>query len=52
MGKPLRLLIIEDSQDDTLLLLRDLWRIGYEVEFERVKTGAAMRAMLSEKDWD
>jgi DNA-binding NtrC family response regulator len=52
MGKPLRLLIIEDSQDDTLLLLRELWRIGYEVEFERVKTGVAMRAMLNEKDWD
>lgn len=52
MGKPLRVLIIEDSHDDTLLLLRELWRLSYEVEFERVETDGAMRAMLSEKDWD
>src|ERR1051325_9718482 len=52
MGRPLRIIIIEDSQDDTLLLLRELWRNDYEVEFERVETDAAMRAMLSEKNWD
>jgi PAS domain S-box-containing protein/putative nucleotidyltransferase with HDIG domain len=52
MGRPLRLLIIEDSADDALLLLRELWRLGYEVEFERVETGGAMRAMLCEKEWD
>ena len=43
MGKPLRVLIIEDSEDDTLLLLRELKRGGYEVEFERVDTAADMR---------
>jgi PAS domain S-box-containing protein/putative nucleotidyltransferase with HDIG domain len=52
MGKPLRLLIIEDSEDDTQLLLRELRRGGYAVEFERVETAQAMRAMLSEKQWD
>jgi PAS domain S-box-containing protein len=52
MAKPLRVLLIEDSQDDTLLLLRELWRNGYEVEFERVETAVAMRAMLTEKAWD
>lgn len=52
MGRLLRLLIIEDSVDDVLLLLRELWRLGYEVEFERVETGRAMRALLSEKEWD
>jgi len=50
--KTLRALIIEDSQDDALLLLRELSRIGYEIEFERVETDVAMRAMLSEKEWD
>jgi PAS domain S-box-containing protein/putative nucleotidyltransferase with HDIG domain len=52
MNKPLRLLIIEDSQDDTEFLLRELRRLNYEVEFERVETGGAMRTMLSEKEWD
>src|SRR6185436_3831003 len=33
------------------LLLRE-FRRGYEVEFERVETAGAMRAMLSEKEWD
>src|ERR1041384_5365543 len=52
MGKPLRIIIIEDSQDDTLLLLRELWRNDYEVEFERVETAIAMQTLLTEKDWD
>ena len=52
MGTPLRVLIIEDSEEDTQLLLRELRGGGYEVEFERVETGGAMRAMLSEKEWD
>src|SRR5436190_4152683 len=52
MGKPLRLLIIEDSEEDAQLLLRELRHGGYEVEFKRVETGEAMRAMLSEKKWD
>ena len=52
MGKLLHTLIIEDSEEDTQLLLRELRRIDYQVEFERVETDAAMRAMLSEKNWD
>ena len=52
MGTPLRVLIIEDSEEDTQLLLRELRGGGYEVEFERVETGGAMQAMLSEKTWD
>ena len=38
MGKPLRVLIIEDSEDDAQLLLRELRRSGYDAEFERVET--------------
>jgi hypothetical protein len=30
MTTPLRLLIIEDSEDDALLIVRDLRRAGYE----------------------
>ena len=52
MGKLLRTLIIEDFEEDTQLLLRELRRVGYQVEFERVETDGAMRTMLSEKNWD
>ena len=52
MGKLLRVLLIEDSEDDTLLLLRELKRSGYELEFERVETASAMQSALSQKTWD
>jgi PAS domain S-box-containing protein len=52
MGKTLRLLMAEDSEDDSLLLLRELRRGGYEVEFERVETAVAMKAALGSREWD
>jgi len=52
MGKPLRVLLIEDSENDAQLLLRELRRSGYEVEFERVETAEAMQVVLLEKPWD
>ncbi len=52
MNKPLRVLIVEDSEDDTLLLLRELRRGGYEPAFERVETPEAMRAALEKQEWD
>lgn len=52
MGKRLRPLIIEDSEDDVQLILLELRRNGYDVEFERVETAGAMRAMLTERTWD
>ncbi|MEO5656688.1 MAG: diguanylate cyclase, partial [Nitrospiria bacterium] len=51
MGVPLRVLIVEDSEDDAALLLRELRRGGYDVESERVDTAPAMRAALS-RPWD
>jgi PAS domain S-box-containing protein/putative nucleotidyltransferase with HDIG domain len=52
MGRPLRVLIIEDSEDDTQLLLRELRRSGHEVEFERVETAEALQSALTQKTWD
>src|SRR5688572_20439141 len=52
MGKLLRVLIIEDSEEDVQLLVRELRRGGYEVEFERVETAEAMQAALTQKTWD
>ena len=48
----LRVLIIEDSEDDATLLLRELKRGGYDVAFERVDTPAAMRSALTNQAWD
>lgn len=52
MGKPLRVLIIEDSEEDTQLLVRELRQRGYEVEFERVETAEAMQLALIQKSWN
>ena len=52
MGIPLRVLIVEDSEDDALLLVRELQRGGYDVTFERVETAKAMAAALGRQEWD
>jgi PAS domain S-box-containing protein len=52
MGMPLRLLLVEDSEDDALLLVRKLRRGGYEPAWERVDTPAAMEAALDGGSWD
>jgi diguanylate cyclase (GGDEF)-like protein len=52
MPKPLRVLIVEDSENDALLLLRALWRGGYEPQFERVDTPEAMANALGAQEWD
>jgi PAS domain S-box-containing protein len=48
----LRVLIVEDSEDDTDLLLRALRRDGYDPVHLRVDTAAAMRAALDDHTWD
>ncbi|MDQ4004614.1 MAG: PAS domain S-box protein, partial [Actinomycetota bacterium] len=52
MSTPLRVLIVEDSENDTLLLLRELRRGGYEPDHERVDTAATMEAALDRRDWE
>ena len=52
MGVPLRVLLVEDSEDDALLLLRELRRDGYEPVSRRVETAAGMEAALEEEAWD
>jgi PAS domain S-box-containing protein/putative nucleotidyltransferase with HDIG domain len=52
MGKSLRVLFVEDSEDDAKLLLRELQRIGYEAEFERVETAESMQSVLTQRPWD
>src|SRR5436309_11821519 len=52
MGIPIRVLIVEDSEDDADLVVRELQRGGYEPIWERVDTPEAMTAVLSRQDWD
>jgi PAS domain S-box-containing protein len=52
MSEPLRVLIVEDSVDDTFFIVRELQRGGFHVEFERVETAASMQAALDVHSWD
>jgi len=45
-------LIVEDSEPDTLLLLRALQRGGFQTIHERVATSREMRAALEKHPWD
>lgn len=52
MGKPLRVLIVEDSETDALLLVRELRRGGYEPSFHRVDSADGLREALENHGWD
>jgi two-component system cell cycle sensor histidine kinase/response regulator CckA len=51
MGVPIRVLMVEDSEDDAALLLLLLRQASYQVEFERVETSSGLAGAL-EKKWD
>jgi signal transduction histidine kinase len=52
MSVPLRILIVEDSEDDAVLMLLELRRNGYEPTSERVDSAEAMSAALDRQTWD
>src|SRR5262245_43485052 len=52
MGIALRVLIAEDSEEDTFLLLRELGRSGFEVTSERIDSAAGMATALQQGGWD
>lgn len=52
MSIPIRVLIIEDSEDDALLILRELKKGGYVPEYRIVDTLDALRKALDEDVWD
>jgi two-component system cell cycle sensor histidine kinase/response regulator CckA len=52
MGKLLRVLMVEDSEDDARLMLRELRGAGYDLTHERVDTAAALKAALDRHPWD
>jgi len=52
MDRPLRVLIVEDSEDDALLMLHELRRGEYDPTYERVETPQTLRAALNRQTWD
>jgi signal transduction histidine kinase len=52
MNPHLSVLIVEDSEDDMLLVLRELRRGGYEIDYIRVETPDEMQAALDRQPWD
>ena len=52
MTKSLRVLNIEDSEDDAALVVRQLRQSGYDPKVKRVCTPGAMNAALREQTWD
>lgn len=52
MSRPIRVLLVEDSEADAALLLRELRENGYEPQWERVESAASMAAALDRQQWD
>jgi two-component system sensor histidine kinase UhpB len=52
MGASLRVLLVEDCEDDALLLARELTRGGYKPLVTRLDSPGAMSAALRDQTWD
>ena len=52
MGKPVRILLVEDSQRDEALLLLYLRTGGFDPTLRRVQTAITMKAQLESAEWD
>jgi PAS domain S-box-containing protein len=50
--KQLRILLVEDSDNDAQLLAREIRRLGYDIQFQRVETAQELRSNLEEGIWD
>lgn len=49
---PIRVLIIEDNEDDTILEIDALIKSGFKIDYERIETREAMAQALEKKSWD
>jgi two-component system, cell cycle sensor histidine kinase and response regulator CckA len=52
VSTPLRVLLVEDTEDDATLILHELRRRGYSPHWARVEDAAAMRSALEREDWE
>jgi hypothetical protein len=52
VGVPLCILVIEDSEEDATIILRELKGGGYDVDFERVDSPEALQISLATRKSD
>jgi PAS domain S-box-containing protein len=52
MKTPLRILFVEDSENDALLTIHHIEKGNYSVEYEIVQTAGKMEESLNAKKWD
>lgn len=52
MGKPLKVLMIEDSEDDARLIAGELKQAGFDVDYRRVETSSVLEKALTGDSWD
>lgn len=52
MTDPLRVLIVDDSDDDAMLVVNELRRGGFDPEYEQVDTPDDMALALLKREWD
>ncbi|NBC27583.1 MAG: response regulator [Bacteroidetes bacterium] len=52
IGYPVRVLIVEDSEDDTELLVRHLRKGGFNPKYRRVQSAESLRKALARREWD
>ena len=52
MGRPLRVLMVEDSEDDVLLAIHALKQGGFDPVYEQVETPEEMAVALHRETWD
>ncbi len=52
MKKNRKIIMIEDSKDDALLIMHNISKEGFKPVFERVDTPESMETALNSKDWD
>jgi two-component system cell cycle sensor histidine kinase/response regulator CckA len=52
MSKVIKILVVEDSENDTQLMIEELRRNGYEPDHLRVETSQGMLAALQQHKWD
>jgi PAS domain S-box-containing protein len=52
MKKIIKVLVIEDNEDDAILEIDELISGGFDIYYERIETGEAMLEALRHKTWD
>lgn len=52
MANVLKIIIVEDSEDDAHFIQEEIEKAGYELTVTRVDSAVALQAALTQQDWD